>query len=114
LSKAIRPDRFQPKRFSAIKRSTLPFWKRRAAESCGAGLAYDWSDISVLTNISEDHIGQDGIESVEDLIPIKALIAERVRAGGTLILNADDENSLRVLEREKVKQIDKTNRLFFT
>jgi cyanophycin synthetase len=71
------------------------------------GLAYDWSDISVLTNISEDHIGQDGIESVEDLIPIKALVAERVRAGGTLILNADDENSLRVLEREKVKQIDK-------
>jgi cyanophycin synthetase len=72
------------------------------------GLAYDWSDISILTNISEDHIGQDGIESVEDLIPIKALIAERVRAGGTLILNADDENSLRVLEREKVRQIDKT------
>jgi cyanophycin synthetase len=72
------------------------------------GLAYDWSDISVLTNISEDHIGQDGIESVEDLIPIKALIAERVRTGGTLILNADDENSLRVLEREKVRQIDKT------
>ena len=71
------------------------------------GLAYDWSDISVLTNISEDHIGQDGIESIEDLIPIKALIAERVRAGGTLILNADDENSQRVLEREKVKQIDK-------
>ncbi len=71
------------------------------------GLAYDWSDISVLTNISEDHIGQDGIESVEDLIPIKALIAERVRTGGTLIINADDENSLRVLEREKVKEIDK-------
>jgi cyanophycin synthetase len=23
------------------------------------GLAYDWSDIGVITNISEDHIGQD-------------------------------------------------------
>jgi cyanophycin synthetase len=71
------------------------------------GLAYDWSDISVLTNISEDHIGQDGIESIEDLIPIKALVAERVRPGGTLILNADDENSLRVLKREKVKEVNK-------
>ncbi|HEY0657797.1 MAG TPA: cyanophycin synthetase, partial [Pyrinomonadaceae bacterium] len=71
------------------------------------GLAYDWSDISLLTNISEDHIGQDGIESVEDLINIKALVAERVRAGGTLILNADDENSLRVPEREKVKGSNK-------
>jgi cyanophycin synthetase len=71
------------------------------------GLGYDWSDISVITNISEDHIGQDGIESVEDIINIKALIAERVRRGGTLILNADDPNSLRVLEREKVKESKK-------
>jgi cyanophycin synthetase len=71
------------------------------------GLAYDWSDISILTNITEDHIGQDGIESIEDLINIKSLVAERVRPGGTLILNADDENSLRILEREKVKEIDK-------
>lgn len=67
------------------------------------GLGYDWSDIGIITNISEDHIGQDGIESVEDLINIKSLIAERVRAGGTLIINADCENSLRVLKREKVK-----------
>jgi cyanophycin synthetase len=71
------------------------------------GLAYDWSDVSVVTNIGEDHIGQDGIESIEDIIKIKGLVAERVRAGGTLILNADDENSLRLLEREGVKEIEK-------
>jgi cyanophycin synthetase len=67
------------------------------------GLGYDWSDISVFTNISEDHIGQDDIHSVDDLVNIKALLAERVRPGGTLIINADDQNCLRVLEREKVK-----------
>jgi cyanophycin synthetase len=72
------------------------------------GLGYDWSDISVLTNISEDHIGQDDIHSIDDLIDIKALLAERVRAGGTLVINADDPNSLRVLEREKVKQPPRT------
>jgi cyanophycin synthetase len=72
------------------------------------GLGYDWSDVSVLTNISEDHIGQDDIHSVDDLVNIKALIAERVRAGGTLVINADDENSLGVLEREKVKAVPKT------
>jgi cyanophycin synthetase len=72
------------------------------------GLGYDWSDISVLTNISEDHIGQDDIHSVDDLINIKALLAERVRAGGTLIINADDANSLKVLEREKVRSVPKT------
>ena len=71
------------------------------------GLGFDWADVSVLTNISEDHIGQDGIESVEDLINIKALIAERVRPGGTLVLNADDSNVLQILEREKVREIPK-------
>jgi cyanophycin synthetase len=44
-----------------------------------------------MTNISDDHIGQDGIKSVEDVVYIKSLVAERVREGGTLILNADDE-----------------------
>lgn len=71
------------------------------------GLGFDWSDISVLTNISEDHIGQDGIRSIDDLINIKALIAERVRPGRSLIINADDANCLRVLEREKVKNSPK-------
>jgi cyanophycin synthetase len=71
------------------------------------GLGFDWADVSVITNISEDHIGQDGIESVDDLINIKALIAERVRPFGTLIINADCENSLKVLEREKVKNQEK-------
>lgn len=77
------------------------------------GLGFDWSDVAVITNISEDHIGQDGIESIDDLINIKALIAERVRPGGTLVINADDENSLRVLEREKVRQTLK-NIVFFS
>jgi cyanophycin synthetase len=56
-----------------------------------SGLGYDWSDVAVYTNIQRDHIGQDGIESVDDIYCIKRLIAERVREGGTIILNADDE-----------------------
>src|SRR5215204_2926043 len=76
------------------------------------GLGYDWSDVGVITNISEDHIGQDGIESVEDLMNIKALVAERVRSNGTLVINADDPNSLRVLERAKVKARPKQIVLF--
>jgi cyanophycin synthetase len=71
------------------------------------GLGYDWSDISVMTNISADHLGQDGIESVEDLVYVKSLVAERVRAGGTLILNADDEHLARLTELEAVSRIEK-------
>lgn len=58
---------------------------------CRRGLGYDWSDVGVITNIRADHIGQDGIRSVEDILHIKSLVAERVRSGGTLVLNADDE-----------------------
>ncbi|MEV6344568.1 cyanophycin synthetase [Actinoplanes sp. NPDC051851] len=54
------------------------------------GLGYDWSDVGVITNITADHLGQDGLDSIEDLAHVKALVAERVRDGGTLILNADD------------------------
>ncbi|HEY8461347.1 MAG TPA: cyanophycin synthetase, partial [Blastocatellia bacterium] len=54
------------------------------------GLGYDWSDVSVISNIRLDHVGQDGIETLDDLLYVKALVAERVRKGGTLVLNADD------------------------
>lgn len=71
------------------------------------GLGYDWSDISVMTNIGPDHIGQDGIESIEDLVNIKSLIAERVREGGTLILNADDHHLARLMENPRVSKFEK-------
>ena len=55
------------------------------------GLGYDWSDVGVITNIGEDHLGQDGIKSIDDVVYIKSLVAERVCEGGTLVLNADAE-----------------------
>ncbi len=71
------------------------------------GLGWDWADVGVVTNITEDHIGQDGIESVADLVNIKALIAERVRENGTLVLNADDAESANLINRPAVQQIKK-------
>ena len=55
------------------------------------GLGYDWSDVGVITNIGEDHLGQDGIKSIDDVAYIKSLVAERVCEGGTLVLNADSD-----------------------
>lgn len=72
------------------------------------GLGYDWSDISVMTNVRPDHLGQDGIEDVDDLLHIKSLVAERVRGGGTLILNADDERLARLTELDRVGRMPKT------
>lgn len=53
------------------------------------GLGFDWCDVGIITNIHADHIGQDGIETIDDILHIKQLVAERVRVGGTIILNAD-------------------------
>ena len=46
-----------------------------------AGLAYDWADVGIITNIQPDHIGVGGIRDLDDLVHIKSLVAERVREG---------------------------------
>ena len=66
------------------------------------GLGYDWADVAVITNIQPDHIGQDGITSVDDIFTIKSIVAERVRDGGTIVLNADDERLARLPEHGRV------------
>ncbi len=71
------------------------------------GLGWDWADIAVVTNITEDHIGQDGIESLADLVNVKSLVAERVRENGTLVLNADDAESAALINRPAISQIKK-------
>lgn len=77
------------------------------------GLGYDWSDISVISNVRLDHVGQDGIETLDDLLYVKALVAERVREGGTLILNADDERLAQLMEDDEVARLKK-NTVYFS
>lgn len=54
------------------------------------GLAFDQCDIGIITNVTEDHLGQDGIDDLEDLAAVKSLIVETVQPKGFAILNADD------------------------
>ncbi|NLJ84296.1 MAG: cyanophycin synthetase [Halanaerobiaceae bacterium] len=55
-----------------------------------AGLGYDKSDIGIILNITEDHLGVDGIESLEELADLKSLVIETVKKEGACILNAED------------------------
>lgn len=55
-----------------------------------AGLGFDACDVGLITNISEDHLGQDGIETLEDLAYIKSLVLEVVSPAGAAVINADD------------------------
>ncbi|MPM44450.1 Cyanophycin synthetase [bioreactor metagenome] len=63
------------------------------------GLAFDKCDIGIVTNITEDHLGQDGIETLSDLAYIKSLVIETVRPGGFALLNADDPYVNEMAER---------------
>lgn len=65
------------------------------------GLAYDLADIGVITNIASDHLGLDGINSVEELAFVKSLIGEAVKEDGYVVLNADDEMSMSIRNRIK-------------
>jgi cyanophycin synthetase len=55
-----------------------------------AGVAYDWSNAAIVTNIAEDHLGIRDIHTLEDLARVKAVTVERVMPEGYAILNAED------------------------
>jgi cyanophycin synthetase len=57
----------------------------------------------VVTNISADHLGDDGIDSLDDLIGVKALVAEEIRDGASVVLNADDPATVALAERRAVR-----------
>jgi cyanophycin synthetase len=54
----------------------------------GVGVA--WNDVSVVTNISADHLGIDGIDTLDQLAEVKAVITRITRPDGWCVLNADD------------------------
>ena len=52
------------------------------------GLAFDRCDVGVVLNIAADHLGLDGVDTVEDLAQVKAVIA--TSASKAAVLNAED------------------------
>lgn len=56
-----------------------------------SGLAFRQCDVAIVTNVAEDHIGLGGINSVEQMAKVKAVVPETVRPDGFAILNADDD-----------------------
>ena len=54
----------------------------------GVGVAYN--DVSVVTNISADHLGLGGIDTLDQLAEVKAVITKITKPTGWCVLNADD------------------------
>ena len=56
-----------------------------------AGLGFDKCNISVVTNVTEDHMGLNDIDTIEQLARVKAVVAQSTFDNGYAILNADDD-----------------------
>jgi len=55
------------------------------------GLGVERAQAAVVTNVAADHLGEYGINTVEELIPAKFIVRRAVQGNDPLILNADDE-----------------------
>lgn len=55
------------------------------------GLATQDADVAIVTNVSADHFGEYGVHSLDDLREVKLLVRKSLRPGGTLVVNAGDE-----------------------
>jgi len=67
----------------------------------GVGTAAN--DVSVVTNISADHLGLLGVHTIEQLAEVKAVVVRITKPGGWTVLNADDPlvRQMRLLSRAR-------------
>jgi cyanophycin synthetase len=63
----------------------------------GIGHACDHYDVSLLTNVQNDHLGEFGIETLEQMAGLKAEVLERTT--GAVVVNAEDPLCLGALSR---------------
>ena len=54
------------------------------------GMGFDRCDVGAVLNISADHLGLRGVDTLEDLAQVKSLVVEVVQRDGYSVLNADD------------------------
>ncbi|MFO7877161.1 MAG: cyanophycin synthetase [Desulfovermiculus sp.] len=55
------------------------------------GLGFDACDVGVLLNIASDHLGEQGIHTLDELARCKTVVVDAVKHEGFCVLNADDE-----------------------
>ncbi|HWJ22164.1 MAG TPA: cyanophycin synthetase [Gemmatimonadaceae bacterium] len=64
-----------------------------------AGLGFDECDVGVVLNVTADHLGLGGINTLEQLADVKSVIPAVVKREGHAVLNADDPLVLAMRER---------------
>jgi cyanophycin synthetase len=54
------------------------------------GIGYSANDVAVVTNVSADHLGLQGIDTLDELADVKAAVVRITRRSGWVVLNAAD------------------------
>ncbi|MGI8658145.1 MAG: Mur ligase family protein [Candidatus Limnocylindria bacterium] len=57
------------------------------------GIGYASNDVSVVTNVSADHLGLQGIDTLDELAEVKGVVPRITRRDGWAVLNADDDRA---------------------
>ena len=58
------------------------------------GIGVSNNDVSVVTNVSADHLGLQGIDTLDQLAEVKSVVPRITRRRGWAVLNADDPRVL--------------------
>jgi len=61
-----------------------------------AGLGFSRCDIAIITNIREDHLGLNDIDTLDDLARVKSVVVRSVKKDGWAILNAEDDQCMKI------------------
>ncbi|MFW6030882.1 MAG: Mur ligase family protein [Halanaerobiales bacterium] len=69
------------------------------------GLGFAESDVGYLLNISSDHLGESGIEILEELTRLKSTVTEAVKVSGHAVFNADDPLVLSCLDKTRASPV---------
>jgi cyanophycin synthetase len=67
------------------------------------GFCFDWCDVAVCTNVTNDHLGIGNIDTVEQMAELKQSLPLRARKAA--VLNADDQHCLGMAARVTAERV---------
>ncbi len=67
----------------------------------GMGVAHN--DVSVVTNVTADHLGLGGIDTLDQLAEVKAVVVGVTRSRGWTVLNGDDPRTFAMRTRSRAR-----------
>lgn len=65
------------------------------------GLAFDACDVGAVLNVTPDHLGLKGVDTLADLARVKAIVARNVKKSGACVLNAADPLTVAMARRAR-------------